>query len=87
MVNWGYWPLTAVDMVSPQVIPLYLLTRIGRTWTEISSSRETDLSLSTLLGDMLGVVQHMFPDPKESPSFVVSSHMRTVLDGADRPSC
>jgi hypothetical protein len=72
MVNWGYWPLTAVDMVSPQVFFLYLLTRIGRTWTEISSSRETDLSLSTLLGDMLGVVQHMFPDPKESPSFVVS---------------
>ena len=30
-----------------------------------------DLSLVTLLLDLLEVVEHLFPNPKEAPSFVV----------------
>jgi protein phosphatase methylesterase 1 len=44
---------------------------IGKTRTDGPHSQATDLSLATLLSDMMGVITHIFPDPKESPSFVV----------------
>jgi hypothetical protein len=46
---------------------------IGRTRTDGPRASEMDLSLKVLLADMIGVVRHMFPDPKESPSFLVRS--------------
>lgn len=43
----------------------------GKTRTDGTYARATDLSLATLVSDMMGVMTHIFPDPKESPSFVV----------------
>jgi len=48
----------------------------GKTRTDGSQARATDLSLATLLSDMMGVLTHVFPDPKESPSFVVCSNTK-----------
>jgi len=52
---------------------------IGKTRTDGSHARATDLSLATLLSDMMGVMTHIFPDPKESPSFVVR-HVNRCID-------
>jgi protein phosphatase methylesterase 1 len=52
------------------------LTCTGKTRTEGPHSKATDLSLATLLSDMMGVITHIFPDPKESPSFVVRHFCR-----------
>ena len=72
--------MVCVALVSPRV-----LTKSGKTRTDGSHTRAADLSLGTLLSDMLGVVTHIFPDPKESPSFVVRSHTSALLTTAARP--
>ncbi|ORY28140.1 putative structural constituent of ribosome [Naematelia encephala] len=46
----------------------------GKTRTEGPKEKDTDLSLPTLLNDFMGVLQHLFPDPKESPSLVLLGH-------------
>ncbi|WVQ67143.1 uncharacterized protein L199_005338 [Kwoniella botswanensis] len=46
----------------------------GRTKTAGSSSSEQDLSLPTLHNDLLGLIQHIFPDAKESPSLILLGH-------------
>ncbi|OCF40785.1 protein phosphatase methylesterase 1 [Kwoniella heveanensis CBS 569] len=46
----------------------------GKTQTEGSLAVERDLSLPTLLSDFLGLVEHMFPDPKAAPSLVLLGH-------------
>lgn len=56
----------------------------GKTRTDGSHARATDLSLATLVSDMMGVMTHIFPDPKESPSFVVCFNMQASLTIATR---
>ncbi|WVW86010.1 hypothetical protein I302_108048 [Kwoniella bestiolae CBS 10118] len=46
----------------------------GKTKTAGSSSSERDLSLPTLLDDFTGLIQHIFPDSKESPSLILLGH-------------
>ncbi|WVR00357.1 hypothetical protein IAU59_007500 [Kwoniella sp. CBS 9459] len=46
----------------------------GKTKTQGSSEVERDLSLPTLLSDLLGLIEHMFPDPKHFPSLVLLGH-------------
>lgn len=56
----------------PKVGPGYTdVGSTGKTRTDGTHEQETDLSLPTLLSDCMGVVRHMYPDPKESPAFVV----------------
>ena len=44
---------------------------IGKTRSEGGQERDRDLSLSTLLSDLLGIIRHLFPDPTQAPSFLV----------------
>ncbi|WWC71875.1 uncharacterized protein I206_105834 [Kwoniella pini CBS 10737] len=46
----------------------------GHGKTKTSTSSETDLSLPTLLNDLLGLIEHIFPNPKESPSLLLMGH-------------
>ena len=71
--------MTAEGMVrlSSRVISGLICT--GKTRTDGSHARATDLSLATLLSDMMDVMTHIFPDPKESPSFVVRSTTQARL--------
>ncbi|WWD19517.1 hypothetical protein CI109_103978 [Kwoniella shandongensis] len=46
----------------------------GKTKTEGGKEVERDLSLPTLLADFLGLVEHLFPEPKDAPSFVLAGH-------------
>ncbi|WVR07798.1 hypothetical protein IAU60_004841 [Kwoniella sp. DSM 27419] len=46
----------------------------GRTKTTGGLDVERDLSLATLSTDFLGLIQHLFPDPKTAPSFVLMGH-------------
>ncbi|KAK8853103.1 hypothetical protein IAR55_003804 [Kwoniella newhampshirensis] len=46
----------------------------GKTKSEGGKVVERDLSLPTLLSDFLGLIEHMFPEPKEAPSFVLTGH-------------
>lgn len=46
----------------------------GKTKTLGGKKEDTDLSLGTLLSDFVGVVEHLFPDPKEGPSLVLLGH-------------
>ena len=43
----------------------------GRTRKSEGQDELPDLSLATLLSDFLQVVEHLFPNPKDAPSFVV----------------
>lgn len=47
------------------------LILLGKTRTTPPEA-EHDLSLSNLKSDLIGIVQHMFPDPKEAPALLVS---------------
>lgn len=51
---------------------------LGKTKSQNGKARDTDLSLSTLLSDLLGLIQHLYPDPDSSPSFVVSPSIADV---------
>lgn len=44
----------------------------GKTRTDGDKSRDTDLSLSSLLNDLMGIIRQTFPDPKAAPSLIVS---------------
>lgn len=44
---------------------------VGKTRVEGPPERSKDLSLETLTNDLVGIVEHMFPDPKASPSLLV----------------
>ncbi|KAK1922072.1 putative structural constituent of ribosome [Papiliotrema laurentii] len=46
----------------------------GKTTSEGGKSRDTDLSLDTLLSDFLGVITHMYPDPSTAPSLLLLGH-------------
>ncbi|WWC91573.1 uncharacterized protein L201_006519 [Kwoniella dendrophila CBS 6074] len=46
----------------------------GKTKTSGSPELEKDLSSPTLLSDFLGLVEHIFPDSKESPSLLLLGH-------------
>ncbi|WVF73184.1 hypothetical protein IAT40_008003 [Kwoniella sp. CBS 6097] len=46
----------------------------GKTQTEGSVNHERDLSLPTLLSDFLSLIEHMFPDPKQSPTLMLLGH-------------
>ncbi|OCF61135.1 protein phosphatase methylesterase 1 [Kwoniella mangroviensis CBS 10435] len=46
----------------------------GKTSTAGPSSSEQDLSLPTLQNDFLALIQHIFPDAKESPSLILLGH-------------
>jgi hypothetical protein len=47
------------------------LTVPGRTRNQ-TKSEETTLTLENLLDDLMGILEHLFPDPKDAPSLVVS---------------
>lgn len=44
----------------------------GKTRTDGPRERATDLSLKTLLADLLDIIVQLFPEPKEAPALVVS---------------
>ncbi|KAK4684656.1 protein phosphatase methylesterase 1, partial [Tremellales sp. Uapishka_1] len=46
----------------------------GKTSTAGPREADSNLSLSTLLSDLLSILQHMFPDPKTAPCFILLGH-------------
>jgi protein phosphatase methylesterase 1 len=50
---------------------VYLNSFIGKTRSEGGKAKDADLSLPTLLADFLGIINHIWPEPKESPSLLV----------------
>ena len=57
---------------------------VGKTKTLGGKKEDTDLSLGTLLSDFVGVVEHLFPDPKEGPSLVVRTSQHRLADSLRR---
>lgn len=47
----------------------------GKTKAQ-TKSEETTLTLENLLADLMGILEHLFPDPKDAPSLVVSRELR-----------
>ena len=43
----------------------------GKTRSTGGKERDTDLSLETLLQDLIGIITHLFPDPASAPSLLV----------------
>ncbi|WWC64436.1 uncharacterized protein I303_107046 [Kwoniella dejecticola CBS 10117] len=46
----------------------------GHGKTKAIDSSETDLCLHTLQNDLIGLIEHVFPNPKESPSLLLMGH-------------
>ncbi|GFZ48458.1 Protein phosphatase methylesterase 1 [Saitozyma sp. JCM 24511] len=45
----------------------------GKTKSQ-TKSEETTLTLEKLLEDLMGILEHLFPDPKDAPSLVLMGH-------------